>query len=155
MANSYSAKYAKSKQLEICSRDRLERDALPKFVCCRNNETKKDTKEGIPETKRTIMKKGFMNYGNVILMNESFTEDIFNETREKCTLHFGDYICSLDSMRLSILTLELIKIYEFRLGKLFVGKVTNESILQNKILEDYLRTHRINPKYFEFELPIF
>lgn len=106
-----------------------------------------------PETKRTIIKKGFMNCDNVILMNESITEDIFNESREKCKAHIGDYIYSLDSIRLSILILELIKIYKFKLGKLFVGEVPNEGILQNEILEVYLRAHQINPKYFE--LPIF
>jgi len=107
-----------------------------------------------PETKKMIVERGFINYDNVLMMNEQVTEDIFREETELCTRKFGNYFYSIDSIRLSILVLEIINIYKFRLGKSFTGTLTEKDMLPYEILENYLEKHGINPKIFELPITV-
>lgn len=102
-----------------------------------------------PETKRLIVERGFINFDNVILMSENRTEDLFNEASEKFLSLFGEpVIFSLDSSRLAIFILELIRIYKFRVGKNFTGKILNKGILENQILLSYLKAHSVSSQNF-------
>ena len=102
-----------------------------------------------PETKRLIVERGFINFDNVILMSESRTEDLYNEAKKKSLGLFGESIMfSLDSTRLAIFILELICIYEFRVGKSFTGKILNNGVLENQILLSYLKAHSVSSQNF-------
>jgi hypothetical protein len=102
-----------------------------------------------PETKRLLVERGFINFDNVVLMSESRTEHLFNEINRKALSLFGEpLIFSLDSTRLATFILELIRIYKFRVGKNFTGKILNNGVLENQILLSYLKAHSISSQNF-------
>lgn len=105
-----------------------------------------------PETKRFIVEHGFIFFDNVLLMNERVTVEIFEESRQASINSFGTYFFSLDSTRLSILILEMIRIFQNKLGKSFIGNISEDSQVPYQILETYLEHHNVNPAIFE--LPI-
>jgi len=106
-----------------------------------------------PETKRLVVEKGFMNFDNVVLMSESRTEDLFRKVNQKSiSLLNRPLIFSLDAERLAIFILELIRIYQFRAGKDFIGKMLDDGILENQILLSYLEAHSVEPPNFELEI---
>jgi hypothetical protein len=109
-------------------------------------------KKKYPETKRMIVEQGFINYDNVILMNESRTEDLVKEASEECLSRFGrPFSFSLDSTRLAMFIFELIRIYEFRVGESFTGKILNDGVLENQILLSYLKAHSIPSQDFALD----
>ena len=102
-----------------------------------------------PETKRLIVELGFINFDNIVLMSKSRTENLFNEVNKKSFSLFGEPLMfSLDSSRLAMFILELIRIFKFRFGKNFTGKLLNDGILENQILLSYLKAHSISSKNF-------
>ena len=102
-----------------------------------------------PETKRLIVERGFINFDNVILMSESRTEDIFDEANKESLSLFGEPLMfSLDSTRLAIFILELIHIYNFRVGKNFTGKIINNGVIENHIVLSYLKAHSLSSQNF-------
>ncbi len=106
-----------------------------------------------PETKRLVVEKGFINFDNVVLMSESRTEDLFREVNQKSiSLLSRPLIFSLDAERLAIFILELIHIYQFRVGKDFIGKMLDDGILENRILLSYLEAHSVESQNFELEI---
>jgi hypothetical protein len=105
-----------------------------------------------PETKRMIVERGFINFDNVVLMSESRTEELFKEVNEKSISLLGQpLVFSSDSTRLAILILELIRIYKFRVGKNFAGKIPSDGILEDQILLSYLEAHTVASQNFELD----
>ena len=105
-----------------------------------------------PKTKRFIIERGFIFFDNVILMNERVTIEIFQESRDAAIKSFGTFFYSLDSIRLAILILEMIDIIRYKLGKFFIGNISDESQVQYQILEKFLDDYHLNP--INFDLPI-
>jgi hypothetical protein len=113
---------------------------------------RKDLLEQFPEIVQWHIEKGFMGFDNVILINTNKTEETFKEADKAHSCRFGEaFYYTVDSCRLAFLILELIRIYEFRLGKPFTENALDGSILQNKIFLFYLCVQSLHPKDFKLD----